>query len=251
MLLFALGSAAHSTPRIAIIIDDMGYQRAAGERALALPGRVSYAFLPDAPWAATLARSAHSQGKDVLLHLPLQSASEERSAEPGVADLDTTHGEFRQLFDEHFGSVPHVVGVNTHQGSLLTRHPGHMRWLMDEIVARGDLFFVDSYTTKHSVALRIATESGVPSVKRDVFLDHDGQAETLASEFERLKHIATKQGYAVGIGHPYRGTLEFLERALSTLHQDGFELVPISEVIALAAGSETIKTAADPRRTSH
>lgn len=231
ILLIASSLTAAASPRIAIIIDDLGYQRSAGERAIRLPGPVAFAFLPGAPRAAQLARLAHAEGKDVLLHLPLQATSATGSMEPDAIVLDTTQQEFRQVFAQSLASVPYVVGVNTHQGSLLTRHPGHMRWLMREIAMRGELFFVDSYTTKHSVALMIAQETGVPSVRRDVFLDHDRQPQTLVAEFERLKKIARRQGHAVGIGHPYPETLAFLERALPLLEDDGFQLVSISEVI--------------------
>ena len=86
-------------------------------------------------------------------------------------------------------SVPHAIGVNSHRGSLLTQHPGHMAWLMEEITERGNLIFVDSYTTHESIALRLAKESGVPAVKRDVFLDPDDSRETVVREFARLKKL--------------------------------------------------------------
>lgn len=69
-------SAENARPRIAIIIDDLGYGRAAGERAIALPGAVTFAVLPDAPHAKTLASLAHENGKGVLLHLPLQATAD-------------------------------------------------------------------------------------------------------------------------------------------------------------------------------
>ncbi len=192
-------------PRIAIIIDDLGYGLAAGERALELPGPVGYAVLTVTPRAKVLAEIAHASGKEVLLHLPLQSAMQQETDEPGGLLLDMTREQFASTFAEDFASVPHIVGVNSHRGSLLTRHPGHMAWLMEEIQLRGDLFFVDSYTTPESVALKLAHEAGVPAVKRDVFLDPDHAPGTLEREFRRLKKLARLRGFAVGIGHPLPG----------------------------------------------
>ena len=106
-----------------------------------------------------------------------------------------------------------------------------MRWLMDDLGRRDGLFFVDSYTTADSVALRIARERGIPSVRRDVFLDPDRRLDTVEREFARLKSIAEARGYAVGIGHPYPDTLDFLARALPALDAEGFALVPISELV--------------------
>jgi len=219
-------------PRIAIIIDDLGYERIAGERAIELPGPLAYAVLPGTPRASYLADTAHAAGKDVLLHLPLQAEKHAEPAEPGSLLLDMSREQFSSAFAENLESVPHVVGINTHRGSLLTRHPGHMSWLMDEILDRGDLFFVDSYATAQSIALRIARENDIPSVRRDVFLDSNPSPENIDREFSRLKKIASQQGLAVGIGHPYPTTLEYLEAALPGLLADGYELVSIGELIS-------------------
>ena len=231
LLLLASHSFAQTEPRIAIIIDDLGYQLAAGHRAVALPGPVACAILPGTPGAARLARAAWERGKEVLLHLPLQSVDHDGVSEPGSITLDTTREAFADTFATAMASVPFAVGVNGHRGSLLTRHPGHMSWLMEELLRAGGLYFVDSYTTHRSVALQIASEQGVPAIKRDVFLDSDPAPEMVAMEFERLKALARERGLAVAIGHPYPGTLAFLERAIPGLVEEGIELVPLRELI--------------------
>jgi polysaccharide deacetylase 2 family uncharacterized protein YibQ len=231
LLLLASQSFAQTAPRIAIIIDDLGYQLAAGHRAVALPGPVACAILPGTPGAARLARAAWEGGKEVLLHLPLQSVDHDGAAEPGSITLDMTREAFADTFATAMASVPFAVGVNGHRGSLLTRHPGHMSWLMEELLRAGGLYFVDSYTTHRSVALQIASEQGVPAIKRDVFLDSDPAPEMVAMEFERLKALARERGLAVAIGHPYPGTLAFLERAIPGLVEEGIELVPLRELI--------------------
>ena len=229
--LLASQSFAQSAPRIAIIIDDLGYQVAAGHRAVALPGPVVCAILPGTPGAAQVAEAARERGKEVLLHLPLQSADQGGATEPGSITLDTTREAFTDTFVAAMESVPYAVGVNSHRGSLLTRHPGHMNWLMEEILRAGGLYFVDSYTTHRSVALQIASERGVPAIKRDVFLDSDPAPDRVAREFERLKKLARERGLAVAIGHPYPATLDFLERAIPVLVEEGIELVPLRELI--------------------
>ena len=235
-LLFLLSAPiavhADNAPRIAIIIDDLGYQLQAGRRAINLPGPVACAVLPQTPQAVLLAEDAFDAGKDVLLHLPLQSMTETGAAEPGSIVLETTRHELATSFRRSMASVPHAVGVSNHRGSLLTQHPGHMDWLMQEIEAQGELFFVDSYTTHRSVALDFARENGIPAVKRDVFLDPDRSLKSLEREFERLKRLARSQGMAVGIGHPYPQTLAFLERELPDLADQGFELVGIGDYIS-------------------
>lgn len=224
---------AGATPRIAIIIDDVGNRLVEGRRAVALPGPVALAFLPHTPNAQTLAESAHAAGKEVLLHLPLQ-ALEDRDPGPGALLLDTTEAEFRRIVRENLAAVPHVQGVNTHMGSLLTRHPGHMAWLMGELRAVGGLFFVDSYTAVESVALQIARESGVPAVRRHVFLDAEISHEGVRFQFSRLVSLAREQGFAVGIGHPFPETMDVLEELLARLDEHNVVLVPVSELVGVS-----------------
>lgn len=224
--------AAGQIPRIAIIIDDLGYELLAGERTIALPGPVACAILPGSPRARYLANVANAQGKEVLLHLPMQAVGPETSVEATRMTLDMSRSSFAATFAAAFDSVPYAIGINNHRGSLLTRHPGHMQWLMEELLEHDGLFFVDSFTTAESVALQIASELGVQATRRDVFLDPDKTSLTLRREFERLKSVARKRGSAVAIGHPYELTLALLERELPRLAEQGFDLVAVSELVA-------------------
>jgi polysaccharide deacetylase 2 family uncharacterized protein YibQ len=231
MLVIAPHTTAAGQPRVAIIIDDLGYHLEAGRRAIALPGPVAFAVLPGTPRAAALAKWAHEHGKEVLLHLPLQASSEDKDNEPVGIDLDMSREVVGTTFEAALNSVPHAIGVNGHRGSLLTRHPGHMLWLMEEIRARDGLFFVDSYTTANSIAMQMATEVGVDAARRDIFLDPDRSPETVLRQFERMKRLARKRGFVIAIGHPYKATLALLEKELPKLRDQGIELVTISELV--------------------
>jgi polysaccharide deacetylase 2 family uncharacterized protein YibQ len=241
LLLLASQTGAGDLVRVAIIIDDLGNQLQAGRRAIGLNGDIAFAFLPGTPLAASLARKAYRDGKEVLLHLPLQADAGEPMTDPVGIRLDMSRVEVSETFARALQSVPHVIGVNSHRGSLLTQHPGHMQWLMDEIKARENLFFIDSYTTHKSIALQIAAEARVTAAKRDVFLDSDASPEMVAREFERMKRLARKRGSAIAIGHPYEATLSLLERELPTLAAAGIELVPVSELVGVPAGAGPLR----------
>jgi uncharacterized protein len=230
LLSFAVAASAE-VPRVAIIIDDLGYHLANGKRALDLPGPVAFSFLPGGPRSKRLAEQAHALGKDILLHLPLQAHGDDSRAEPAEMHIDMSRTRIGAVFDEALTAVPHVIGINSHRGSLLTRHPGHMQWLMEEINERDGLFFIDSFTHHRSVALQIARENGVTAIRRDVFLDPDTSPETVAREFERMKKLARERGHAVAIGHPYPATLDLLEQQIPRLEEEGFKLVPIRELL--------------------
>jgi len=231
LLLSVSPGYAEPQPRISIIIDDLGYQLELGRRAIRLPGPVAFAVLPGTPHGSRLAQFANDRGKEVLLHLPLESVDQDGRIEPGGITLDMSRTGFKAAFADALATVPFAIGVSSHRGSLLTRHPGHMAWLMQEIGAREDLFFIDSYTTHESVALMVAAEAGVVATRRDVFLDHERSIEAVTLEFERLKSLARRNGQAVAIGHPFPETLEVLERQLPLLEAEGIEVVTISRLL--------------------
>ncbi|MBI5041121.1 MAG: divergent polysaccharide deacetylase family protein [Gammaproteobacteria bacterium] len=223
-------ASAGATPEIALIIDDMGSRRDAGLQVLQLPGPVACAFLPYAPYTHDLALQAHARNKEIMLHLPMQTVESTRLDSGGVT-LDMTEREFLDTLRADLARVPHVSGINNHMGSLITRHPGHMLWLMRGMQGDRHLFFVDSRTTKYTVARHIAYENQVPSVSRDVFLDAELSPASVRHEFERLLDLAKRNGSALGIGHPHPATLALLRQELTRLSAHGVKLVPVSRLV--------------------
>lgn len=216
-------------PRIAIIIDDIGYSLTTGARVIALPGPVTLAVLPFTRNAAALAARARDAGKDVILHQPMQAQHDRRQV-PGTLTTTMDRALVRKALRKSLSRVPHAIGVSNHTGSLLTTSPRSMAWIMEEVHAHG-LFFLDSRTTHETVARESARAAGVPSVKRDVFLDHVVEPRAIAREFDRALRLARRQGFAVLIGHPHDETLSLLERELPSLASRGFQLVPVRALV--------------------
>jgi polysaccharide deacetylase 2 family uncharacterized protein YibQ len=228
------GDAQANLPGIALIIDDLGHQRELGMRAVNLPGPVACAFLPYGPYTAALASQAHAHRKEIMLHLPMQAVDQgNKRVEEGTLTLDMTEQQFLNTLANELAAVPYVSGLNNHKGSLLTRHPGYMAWLMQAINGRNDLFFVDSRTTKATVASQLATEYGVPNISRNVFLDNDPDPDAVRLQFRKLIAIARRDGTALGIGHPFPGTLNILKEELENLQRHGVQLLPVSQLIDL------------------
>jgi len=221
-------------PAIALIIDDLGYQREQGMRAVSLPGPVACAFLPYGPFTKALASQAHAYRKEIMLHLPMQALDHgHKRVEKGTLTLDMTEQQFMDALARGIAAVPHVSGLNNHKGSLLTQHPGNMAWLMRAMNQRGNLFFIDSRTTKATVARQLAVEYGVPSSSRNVFLDNNPEPEAVRAQFRKLVAIAKRDGTALGIGHPFPGTLGVLTEELDNLHRQGVQLLSVSRLIEL------------------
>jgi len=226
------GNLDRAAPAIAIVIDDLGKQLEPGRRVVDLPGPVACAFLPREPYTVALADAAHHSGKEVMLHLPMDSV-DGRRLDQGAVTLDMNEREFLRTVQANLALLPHAVGINNHMGSLLTRHPGHMFWLMRELLRRQPMFFVDSRTTVATVARQVALENGVPTIDRNVFLDNELDEAKIAFQFRRLLRLARKQGSALAIGHPHPQTLALLERQIPTLGQQGVQLLSVRELIDL------------------
>ncbi len=219
-----------------IIIDDLGNNLEHGRDIIELPAALTIAILPKTTYAKELARLAAKKNKEVMLHLPMQSVEHHKHS-PGTLDLHMTKNAFNKQLRQNLNAVPYVRGVNNHMGSLLTRHPGHMTWLMDELSKHGGLYFIDSKTTNKSIADKIAIEHNVPSLSRDFFLDPDEDENTLRIQFDRFINKINQRGYALAIAHPYPKTIQFLQRHLKELKEQGIKLLPVSKLISTAKRS--------------
>jgi polysaccharide deacetylase 2 family uncharacterized protein YibQ len=237
--------AQSSIARIAIIIDDLGYLKSEGRRALALPGALTFAVLPHTPYANIFAAEAHEDNKEVVLHLPMES-ERGNPLGPGGITTQMTRSELVEVLMSDLDAIPYVSGVSNHMGSLLSASEVPVGWVMTAVKQRDEnLFFVDSRTTPHSVISRIARKFGVPHATRDVFLDHTLSTTAISRQFELLVAHAKRHGSALGIAHPHRQTLEVLERLLPQLQSYGVKLVPVSDLIGLRLGQVAFKASDD------
>lgn len=216
--------------QIAIIIDDLGLRLEQDLRVLALPGAVTNAILPRATHTQRIAALAQRLGKEVMIHLPMESIGYGQLDEGGLTSK-MGYEDFERLVASHIAAVPQAVGINNHMGSLLTSDNERMRWLMEVISARRGLYFIDSRTSVNSVAYRYARDQGIPSRARDVFLDNVLDEAQIEHQFDRLIALAKRHGQAIAIGHPNRETIAVLERRLPLLAQQGVELVAVSDML--------------------
>lgn len=218
-------------PTIAIIIDDMGHNLVEGERLIALEQPLTLAFLPYRRHTSQLARQAHQNHKEVMLHAPMAN-TRNFGLGPGGLTPDMDQDSIRTTLRRALQSIPHVRGVNNHMGSLLTQQLEPMDWVMSEL-DRYPLYFVDSRTIANTVAGDVATAYQIPTMTRDVFLDHEQTEEFVHRQFQLLIRTARKNGTAVGIGHPHRVTVDYLEKHLPELDAQGIAIATVSGLWAI------------------
>lgn len=222
---------APAIPRIAIVIDDMGWELPIAQDLLALDHPLSFAVLPQAPYQHKIAEAAKRHKRELLLHLPMEPHGYPQ-INPGpnalLGDMDSN--QIAKLVRTALQALPQVVGVNNHMGSSLTENPQAMRIVMRELKRR-NLFFLDSRTSADSRAYQIARDMGIPTAKRHVFLDNSVQQAHISAQLHRLANMASEQGHAIGIGHPYPETLHALKHTLPMIRRAGVRIVPISRLV--------------------
>ncbi|MDD3926513.1 MAG: divergent polysaccharide deacetylase family protein, partial [bacterium] len=152
----------------AIVIDDFGYSD--GRPFLEMDAPLTFAVLPGLPHSRSVSRQAARQGRDVLLHLPMEPKNGSLGFEKNTIKTAMTNREVEKRVEEALESVPEAIGVNNHMGSKATADPGTMTAVMRILADRG-LFFLDSLTASDSVASSAAAGAGVVCLERDIFLD--------------------------------------------------------------------------------
>ncbi|MCH8499880.1 MAG: divergent polysaccharide deacetylase family protein [Marinobacter sp.] len=225
-------------PTIAIIIDDMGYDLEQGRRLIEMEQPLTLAFLPFRPYTRRLAHEAHSQGKEIMLHAPMANT---KAIGLGAGGLDASMDQHTvtTVLRRSLQSIPHVRGVNNHMGSLLTQLQEPMTWIMEEI-RQYPLYFVDSRTIASTVAERTAQAHDIPTLSRDVFLDHEQTEEYVDAQFQHLLAVARRRGSAIAIGHPYPVTVDYLARKLPELDEMGISIATVSGLWALRNNNEAM-----------
>lgn len=218
-------------PTIAIIIDDMGHNLAEGERLARMEQPLTLAFLPYRRHTVSLAKLAHRERKEIMLHAPMAN-TRNFALGPGGLTPDMDEQRISQTLRRALQSIPYVKGVNNHMGSLLTQKLQPMDWVMKEL-RQYPLYFVDSRTIASSVAGDVAEAYRIPSLTRDVFLDHEQTEEFVDRQFKLLIKRARENGSAIGIGHPHKVTVDYLEEHLPELDAEGVAIATVSGLWAI------------------
>lgn len=228
----ALSAPAQAQPRakLAIIIDDIGYNLPLGQRTINLTGAFTLAVLPFTPHGSELAELAHKQGKELMLHAPMSNHANYPLGRGGLVS-GMARAEFLKVLRQNLANIPYIKGVNNHMGSQLTEQAEPMRWLMQELQAR-QLYFVDSRTTVRTQALIEAERINLPSRRRDVFLDDQRNRAHIENQLLLALAKASQQGAAIAIGHPYPETLAVLNNIQPLLAHYNVQLVPVSHLMS-------------------
>jgi polysaccharide deacetylase 2 family uncharacterized protein YibQ len=217
-------------PKVAIIIDDIGYDSKIAKQFLELDAVLTFSILPHSPFQKKIIKLAEANGFEIMLHLPMEPA-EYPHVNPGPGTLLTTMSPDQLIsqLEKNLAAIPDIKGVNNHMGSKMTAQSNQMNQIFSVLKTKG-LYFIDSRTTAETLGRSSARLFQVPFAERDVFLDHFQKPEFIKKQIKELVRIARRNGQAVGIAHPHPLTVKILKKALPELKKE-VQLVAASKIV--------------------
>lgn len=222
-------------PHVAIVIDDLGLDRARTARVIALAPAVTLSFLAYSGDLPRLTEAARQAGHEMIVHVPMEPMNTKLDMGPnGLATKQPKEEVLRRL-NWDLGRFEGYVGINNHMGSRFTSDAQAMAWVMTELKSRG-LMFLDSRTIATTIAAKAAAADGVLFAARDVFLDDEQNAALVDQQFAVLEELANKKGTAIAIGHPHEATIAALTNWIAGLPGKSIVLVPLTDVVKARLG---------------
>lgn len=215
--------------RIAIVIDDWGYNLNNVPILKQIKYPLTLAILPNLTYSERISVEAHNLKHQTLLHLPLEP-QERLGLEKNTILTAMDENTIRNILSKDLMNIRAVKGISNHMGSYATKETKVIAVIFGELKKKG-LFFLDSYVSSGSICSVLADKMGVGFIKRDVFLDNKPDQGYIHSQLYKLKTKAGNRGFAVGIGHDRRVTLEVLNETMPELEKEGYKFVHLSELV--------------------
>ena len=216
---------------IVLVIDDFGYRNdSISDGFLELPVPITCAVLPGHNQSSRFAKKAINAGKEVIVHMPMQSAITSSGEDEFKLKIGMTSEEIEWRLNEALNEIPEAVGINNHQGSKATTD-GKVMAVVASVLKNKNKFFLDSRTSSKTVGENTMRSAGVPTARRHIFLDNDLSIENISKQLDKLVTVAEKKGLAIGIGHVKGNTLKVLEEKIPALVEQGFEFKFLSQVV--------------------
>ncbi len=187
--------------KLAIVIDDMGYDKKLAYKFLSLHLPLTYSFLPDAEYSKELSEEFGFRGYTVMIHMPSEPLNYPKE-NPGIYAIYThmTKKQTMAVLERAYKLVRHTVGLNNHMGSKILTNKKHLDYIM-EFLKKKHLFFIDSLTINNSLGCKEARKFHVLCAKRDVFLDNKKDVNYIIGQLKKALRLLKKVDAVVAIGH--------------------------------------------------
>jgi hypothetical protein len=154
--------------KIAIVIDDFGYNK----NNVAIFDRIKYpitaAVLPNLSYSKEMSSRLHKRGYEIILHLPMQPHGPE-AQEKNTITTSLDDESIKNIVEKDLNALSYAKGVSNHMGSLATEDPRLMGVVYRELNDK-HLYFLDSYVTPKTICSTLAEEMHIAFAQRDILI---------------------------------------------------------------------------------
>ncbi len=210
-------------PRLAIIMDDMGFLHQVKDlKKIKYP--ITPAFFPPScryPNTPSLARKF----SHYMVHLPME-ALQYSSPEYNTLLVSDDADILEQKISEVIRDFPKAIAINNHTGSKFTSDSEAMNRLFPILITY-NIHFIDSRTSAKTKAVKVGENYNLKVLQRNIFLDNKADVSYIQKQLKKAVLYAKKHGEAIAICHPRDATFKALKKSQDILR--GINLVYINE----------------------
>ncbi len=200
-------------PKVAIVLDDWGYNRNNLEMLSSIDIPLTLAILPNLKYSKEIAKESQHKNRQVILHMPMEPKGKFKRLEENTLTSGMSREKIQSVFYKALGSVTTAAGVSNHMGSKFTSDKDDMDKFL-KILKKKKMFFVDNISAKGSICRQVAIKNKVKFAQRSVFLDNFNDVDYIKGQIYKLFEAAEKEGFAVGTGHDRRKTLIAIQQII-------------------------------------
>ncbi len=215
-------------PRIAIVLDDWGYNLNNLHSIEEIKYPLTLAVLPNLSYSKRVSEELYQRGFEIILHLPMEPKEKYRLEKDTIL-ISMDEAGIADIIAKDLANIIYAKGVSNHMGSMATTDARTMKIIFKELKKR-HLYFLDSFVTTGSSCPLLASKIGLSFTKRGIFLDNSDDPGYIRQQVYKLKAKAKSRGFAIGIGHDRKNTLQVLKKVMPELEKEGYRFVFVSEI---------------------
>ena len=216
---------------IGIVIDDFGYRNdEISEGFLDLDANLTYAIIPGHRYSTSFGEKAVDAGYEVIVHMPMENTGKTYGEEDFVLMTKMDNETIIRRLNNALKEIPTAIGMNNHQGSKASADQSVMSNVA-KVMKENGLFFLDSRTTVETIGETTMEVFGVPTARRNVFLDNEDDEQKIERQLMKLVKRSEELGAAIGIGHVKPKTLNVLSDQIPKLMKKGYRFEFVSKML--------------------
>ncbi len=222
------GTVPTGTPRIAIVVADLGLDAATTDAAIrTLPPAVTLAFSPYGQALEAAATRAKAAGHEVLLQIAAANGGD--GPQPHALRAGATPRETVDDLHWLMSRMSGYVGIGNFHGASLAADHAAMTTMLQELDERGVLY-VEGKTTPAGAP---SAAAGLPTARADFVLDAVADAASLRAATVQLEAAARAKSTAILAVDASPAALATLDAFVQALDARGLALVPVSALASV------------------